>query len=133
MEIIYKASTGLEFNSAAACQLYELWQDSPEMGWPEFIIANISRINEIVHGSTVEIEQGKVQSDKTEASNKTEETEVDWKTVKEGTLICVRDNKHDYWRERIFMAYDQYKYYRFICKDDFEGSTGWKYAKLTRS
>ena len=58
------------------------------------------------------------------------ETEVDWSKVKEGTWIHVRDNEYDSWIQREFIAYDQYKYYRFVCGDNLEGTVGWKYAKL---
>lgn len=58
------------------------------------------------------------------------ETEVDWSTVKEGTLIYVRDNEHDSWLKRVFMAYAQYKYYRFVCADNLKGAVAWQYAKL---
>ena len=59
-----------------------------------------------------------------------EETEVDWSKVKEGTIIYVRDNEHDSWLKRVFTVYNQYKYYRFVCADNLEGSVGWQYAKL---
>lgn len=61
------------------------------------------------------------------------ETEVDWSKVKEGTWIHVRDNEYDSWIQREFIAYDQYKYYRFLCEDNLEGTVGWKYAKLLSS
>ena len=58
------------------------------------------------------------------------ETEVDWSKVKEGTWIYVRDNEHDPWLKRVFKVYNQYKYYRFVCADNLEGSVGWQHAKL---
>ena len=60
-----------------------------------------------------------------------EETEVDWSKVKEGTWIYVRDNEDDPWLKRVFTVYNQYKYYRFVCAGlNVEGSVGWIYAKL---
>ena len=57
-------------------------------------------------------------------------TETDWSKVQKGTRICVRDSEHESWTTREFIAYYQCEYYKFICSDDFEGSLGWKYAKL---
>ena len=117
MEIVYKASTGLEFNSAAACQLYELWQDSPEMGWPEFIVNNIDSINRIVQEGTAE----------------TKQEGTDWDKVARGTWVLVRDNPTEDWNQRQFLYRPTYGSNAVVCKfRDSNSEIGWRYAKLAQ-
>lgn len=131
MEIIYKASTGLEFNSAVTCRLHELWQESPEMDWPDFIVANISQINEIIQGSTIEVKQEEVPTEETEETAGTEE--IDWSKVPKGTSVYVRDSLNEPFAKEKFFMYIQDSSSQFVCYDDSNDDCyviGWKYAKL---
>lgn len=125
MEIIYRAKDTRAFNNKIECSLYELWLDSPELDWPEFITNNLSRINEIIHGSTVELKQEEGQPQ-----------ETDWSKVPEGTWIYVRDSLTEHFTKRKFVRYIEDSSLPFICyekDDDDYYRIGWEYAQLAES
>jgi len=59
------------------------------------------------------------------------ETEVDWSTVKEGTLIYVKDYLYEDWHNREFIRYNPDSVFSFICKSsDDDTECSWQRAKL---
>lgn len=60
-----------------------------------------------------------------------EETEVDWSTVKEGTLIYVKDCLYEDWYKREFIRYNPDAVYSFTCKSlDDDTECVWQRATL---
>ena len=61
----------------------------------------------------------------------TEETEVDWSKVKEGTFIYVKDCLYEDWYKREFIRYNPDSVFSFVCKAlDEDIECEWQRAKL---
>ena len=62
------------------------------------------------------------------------ETEVDWKTIQEGTRIFVRDFETEPWdiREFLYISYGDKSGMPIVCRNscDPQAIVHWKYAKL---
>ena len=64
--------------------------------------------------------------------NTSEETEVDWREVKEGTFIYVKDYLYEDWHKREFIRYNPDSVFSLVCKTlDDNTECVWQRAKLT--
>lgn len=131
IEQTFISDDGKKFTTEAACREYEEWL---LLGWKhntykelrkyscqsefQFILENFSKIKAIV-------EAVKIQDNETD-------TEVDWDTVPEGTLIFVRDYEDCEWNIRKFICKFVNSDFPFRCRyeDGDTANIGWAFAKL---
>lgn len=56
--------------------------------------------------------------------------ELDWGTLPRNGVILVRDCESYDWEKRVFITYDEGKFYKYVCKEKDGTILTWKYAKL---